>query len=236
MADELKLGAQKRILTGRKVKRLRREGWLPGNIYGRGVKSLAVAVPMKEFAAIWQRAGETNVVSLVIDKEAKLRPVLIHNVQQDPVTDDQLHVDFHEVDLTKKVTVMVPLEVFGESPAVAKGGVLVKLVNELEVEALPADLPDKIAVDVSGLTEINQGIALKQVPVDAAKVKLTAENMDELVVKIEPPTKEEEPAPAPAGEPAPAEPEKEAESVKKAEPEKKPQTPDQGKPPAAKKS
>lgn len=235
MADELKLDAQKRILTGRKVKRLRREGWLPANIYGRGVKSLAVTVPMKEFAVIWKRAGETNIVSLVIDKEAKSRPVLIHGVHQDPVTDDQLHVDFHQVDLTKKVMVMVPLEISGQSPAVAKGGVLVKLVNELEVEALPADLPDKIAVDVSGLTEINQGIALKQVPVDAAKVRLMAENMDELVVKIEPPAKEEEPAPAPAAEAAPAEGEKQ-EEAKKAEPEEKKPAPDQDKKLSPKKS
>jgi len=237
MAQALKLTAQKRILTGRKVKQLRRKQILPANIYGKEVKSLAIELPLKEFKSVLAQAGETNIINVSVDKEGKARPVLVHHVQVDPVTDELLHADLLQVDLTKKVTVMVSLEFKGESPAVAKGGVLVRLLNEVEIEALPSDLPDKLEVDITGLEEIGQSIALKQVPIGTAKVKLLTENLDELVVKIEAPAKEEEPAPAPAaaeapaGEAAPAEGE-----AKKVEAEVKPPVPDQDKKPAPKKS
>lgn len=231
MAQALKLNAKKRTLTGRKVKQLRQKQILPANIYGKDVKSLAIELQSKEFKTLFSLAGETNIVNLSIDKEAKPRPVLINNVQLDPVTDEFLHVDFRQVDLTKKVTVMVPLEIKGESPAAVKGGVLVRLVSEVEIEALPGDLPDKLEVDISKLEEIGQGIALKQVPIDAAKVKLLSENLDELVVKVEAPAKEEEPVVAPAAAEAPA-----AEEVKTAEAEEKQPAPDQDKKPAPKKA
>ncbi len=240
MASAPKLSAKKRTLTGRKVKKLRQQSLLPANVYGKGVKSLAIELPLKEFAAIFKTAGETNIIDLTVDKETKPRPVLIGNVQLDPVTDSFLHVDFRQVDLTKKVVVAVPLELVGEAPAVIRGGILVKLVNELEIEALPKDLPDKVAVDVSGLEEIGQSITLKQVPIDSSRVKLMTENLDELVVKIEAPAKEEEPAPAAPTtevgvEGEAKEGEKPAEEVKKAEPEEKKPAPGQDKKPAAKK-
>jgi large subunit ribosomal protein L25 len=250
MATTPKLKAKKRSVTGRKVKQLRREALLPANVYGKDVKSLAIELPLKEFEPVFKAAGETNIIDLSIDKETKPRPVLIGNVQLDPVTDAFLHVDFRQVDLTKKVVVAVPLELVGEAPAVAKGGVLVKLVNELEIEALPKDLPDKFEVDISGLEEIGNAISLKQVPIDSGKVKLMTENLDELVVKIEAPAKEEEPVPpTPVGVEAEAEAEAGAEGEKPAEAgkapaaakapageeEKKP-APDQDKKPAANKS
>ena len=235
MSQALKLNAKKRTLTGRKVKQLRQKQILPANIYGKDVKSLAIELQSKEFKSLFSLAGETNIVNVSVDKEAKPRPVLINNVQLDPVTDEFLHVDFRQVDLTKKVTVMVPLEIKGESPAAIKGGVLVRLVSEVEIEALPADLPDKLEVDISGLEEIGQGITLKQVPIEVAKVKFLAENLDELVVKVEAPAKEEEVAPAPVVEAAPAEGEKPGEETKKAEAEEKQPAPDQDKKPAPKK-
>ena len=231
MAPTLKLSAKKRTVIGRKVKQLRRQLLLPGNIYGKDVKSLAIELALKEFESVFKTAGETNIIELTVDKEAKPRPVLIGNIQLDPVTDFFLHVDFRQVDLSKKVVVAVPLELKGEALAVTKGGVLVKLVNELEVEALPKDLPDKFEVDISVLEEIGQGITLKQLKIDTTKVKLMTENLDELVVKIEAPAKEEEPAPAPVVAEAPAE-----EEAKKVEPEEKSQAPDQDKKPAANKS
>ncbi len=236
MAQALKLNAKKRTVTGRKVKQLRQQQLLPANIYGKDVKSLAIELPLKEFETVFKIAGETNIIELTVDKEAKSRPVLIGNIQLDPVTDFFLHVDFRQVDLSKKVVVAVPLELKGQSPAVIKGGVLVKLVNELEIEALPKDLPDKLEVDISGLEEIGQAISIKQVPIDSSKVKLMTENLDELVVKIEAPAKEEEPTPAsvaeaPAEETAPAEGETE-----KVEPEEKSQIQDQDKKPVANKS
>ncbi|PIP52030.1 50S ribosomal protein L25 [Candidatus Beckwithbacteria bacterium CG23_combo_of_CG06-09_8_20_14_all_47_9] len=237
MAQALKLTAQKRTLTGRKVKQLRRKQILPANIYGKDVKSLAIELPVKEFKSVLAQAGETNIINVSVDKEAKSRPVLVHHVQVDPVSDELLHADLRQVDLTKKVTVMVPLELKGASPAVAKGGVLVRLLNEVEIEALPSDLPDKLEVDITGLEEIGQSITLKQVPLDTVKVKLLTENPDELVVKIEAPAKEEEPvvAAAPVAEVA-KEGEPPAAAKAPAGEEAKQPVPDQDKKPAPKKA
>ncbi len=195
MATKTKIKVQKRKITGRKVKQLRKEGIIPANIYGKDVKSVAIQLPVKDFHLAFKQAGETNIIELQIDKDTKTRPVLVHDIHRHPVTDYYLHVDFHQVDLTKKATVNIPVEIKGEAPATTKGGLLLQLLNEVEVEALPADLPDKFEVDISNLEEIGQGISLKDIKVDTKKVNFTAENLDELVVKIEEPTKEEE-APA----------------------------------------
>ncbi|MDZ7587583.1 MAG: 50S ribosomal protein L25, partial [Patescibacteria group bacterium] len=201
MPDKLKLKVDSRKLIGRKVKKLRREGTLPANIYGKGVKSVSIQLSGKDFASAFKQVGETGILELFIGKETKARPVLVHHVQQHPVTDEILHIDFLQVDLTKTVTVKIPMEIIGEAPAITKGGVLIQLINEVEVEALPADLPDKFTLDVSKLEEIGQGLSLKDLKV-SAKVKLLAEKLEELVIKIESPTKEEEVKPVEA---APAE-------------------------------
>ncbi|MCG2691412.1 50S ribosomal protein L25 [Microgenomates group bacterium] len=215
MSDKLKLKVNSRKLTGRKVKQLRAQGTIPANIYGKGVKSVSIQQPLKDFAVAFKQVGETGILELVVDKETKTRPVLIHNVQQHPVTGEILHVDFRQVDLTETVTVKIPIEISGTAPAITKGGVLIQLINEVEVEALPADLPDKFTLDASSLEEIGQGFSLKDLKV-SSKVKLLTENLEELVVKIESPTKEEEvkpveeaPVPTEEEEEKPAEPPKE---------------------------
>lgn len=215
MSDKLKLKVNFRKLTGRKVKQLRAQGTIPANIYGKGVKSVSIQLPFKDFAAAFKQVGETGILELVVDKETKTRPVLIHNVQQHPVTGEILHVDFRQVDLTETVTVKIPVEISGTAPAITKGGVLIQLINEVEVEALPADLPDKFTLDASSLEEIGQGFSLKDLKV-SSKVKLLTENLEELVVKIESPTKEEEvkpveeaPVPTEEEEEKPVEPPKE---------------------------
>ena len=221
MSDKLKLKVNSRKLTGRKVKQLRAQGTLPANIYGKGVKSLSIQLPLKDFAAAFKQVGETGILELIVNKETKTRPVLVHHVQQHPVIDEILHVDFRQVDLTETVIVKIPVEITGEAPAITKGGVLIQLINEVEVEALPADLPDKFTLDVSRLEEIGQSFSLKDLKV-SAKVKLLTENLEELVIKIESPTKEEEEKPveaAPAtvegeAEPEPKEEEKPAEPPK----------------------
>ena len=200
--EKIELKAQKRKELGRKVNKLRRVGIIPANIYGSGFKSESVQVNFKEFAAIYKRAGETSVVELAIDGEKKELPVLIHNVQMDPVGDLPIHVDFLKIDLTKKVTADVPLELIGESPAEKQGiGTLVQYLDEIEVEALPGDLPEKIAVDVSDLTDVDQSIMVKDLSYDKAKVDIK-ENPEEVVAKIEVQKVEvvEAPPAAPEGE------------------------------------
>ena len=212
------LKAEKRKVLGRKVKKLRREGVLPANIYGKKIKSLSIKFPVVDFEKVYKAAGETGIVEIAIGKQKK--PVLISNVQLDPVTDKPLHVDFHQVDLKEKTTADVPIELIGESPAEKQGlGTVVQSINEIEVEALPKDLPDKFEIDLSKLVKVEQTVQVKDLVVDTKKVKILAE-AEQMIVKVEPPRKEEEVAPPPPEEEVPEEAEKEApseEEVEKAE-------------------
>ena len=181
--DKHILKAQKRTVFGRKVKKLREEGLLPANIFGKKIKSQAVSVNLKDFLKVHLSAGKAALVE--IDLEAKKLPVLITNIANNPLTGLPLHADFHQVDLKEKVTANVPLEITGEAPAVKdKIGVLLKNIDEIEVEALPNDLPDKISVDISCLKAIDEAIKVSDLKV-SPQVKITADPILE-VVKIAP--------------------------------------------------
>lgn len=205
-----KLKVVKRKLLGRKVKKLRAQGFLPANIYGKKVKSQAVELKLSEFLPVYQDVGETGLVDLLVEGAKEPRPILIHNVQFDPVTDQAIHADFHQVSLTEKTKAEIPVELTGESPAVAqKEGILVRILDQIEIEALPTDLPEKIEVDVTRLKKVGDMIKVGDLQIDQKKITLLSES-DSLLVKIEPPAKlEEEKPPAeeevPEGEAAPVE-------------------------------
>lgn len=161
MNQPVALSAKTRQITGSQVKKLRRQGILPANIFGAKVKSQAIELDRITFEKIFAQVGETGLIDLSLDSEKKTRPVLISEIHFHPLTGEFLHVDLHQVDLTQAVTATVPVEMVGEAPAEKEhGGVILLAVNELEVEALPADLPDVITVDISGLTEIGQSIKI----------------------------------------------------------------------------
>lgn len=196
--EKIKLTVEKRKVTGRKVKALRQQGILPANIYGKKEKSLAVQLEAKSFLPVFKEAGETSLIELKVADEKEARPVLIHNVQFHPVEETPLHVDFYQVDLKEKVTTKVPVELIGESPAIKdKIGILIQPLSEVEVEALPADLPEKIEVDISGLKAVDETVIVGSVKVPEGVKILTDEK--EVLVKIEPPAKEEV-APPPVAE------------------------------------
>jgi large subunit ribosomal protein L25 len=204
-----KLKVQKRKLFGRKVKKLRLMGILPANIYGKKIKSQALSLALKEFSPVYKEVGETGLIDLLIEKEKTPHPVLVHNLQLHPVTDQPVHVDFHQVSLTEKVKAEIPIQLAGESPASEqKIGILVRLLDQLEVEALPTDFPEKIEVNVSSLEKVGDMIKVKDIAGALKKVTIVTDPK-RLVVKIEPPTKVEEKAPVaevPAeGEEVPAE-------------------------------
>jgi large subunit ribosomal protein L25 len=192
--------AEERNVLGRKVKRLRAEGLIPANVYGAGFKSLSVQVQAKEFETVFKEAGETGVCEIVLPKNKKL-PVLIHNVQVHPVDDHVLHVDFLKIDLKKKVTANIPLEMVGVSPAEKQGlGTVVTYVDEVEVESLPQDLVDRIEVKLELLDKEDSVIMVKDLEYD--KKKLDVKNSpDQIIAKVEvqkvveevaPPTEEAE--------------------------------------------
>lgn len=180
-----KIGVEKRKIFGKKVKNLRKQGILPANIYGKNIKSLSVQLPVKDFDSVFEEIGETGLLELAVVGEDKIRPVLIHNVQLDPVSSQLIHADFFQVDLKEKVTTMVPLEIVGEALAVKdKKGVLLHTLNEVEVEALPTDLPEKIEVDVSALSEVDQEAKVGELKVPSGVTILTDSGL--VVCKIGP--------------------------------------------------
>jgi large subunit ribosomal protein L25 len=187
--DKKILKAEERNISGRKVKNVRKQGLLPGNVYGKNIKSQSVQVDRKEFELVYKEAGETGLITLQVGKEEL--PVLVNNVQKHPISDEIIHIDFRQVDLKAKVTAEVPVEVIGESPAEKQGvGTVVQYLKEVQIEALPADLLEKFEVDTSTLSEVDQAIYVKDLKIDSSKVEIKT-NGDEIIVKVEPPQKEE---------------------------------------------
>ena len=181
--NKTSLPAKLRTVLGRKIKQLRKQGLLPANIYGKKVKSQAVSVDDKKFAEVFSKAGETGLVELELD--GKKLPVLIHSVSYHPVTNQTLHADFYAVDLKEKVEANVPLLIIGESPAVKdKTGVLLINLDELHVEALPQDLPEKIEVDIANLVKLDDAIKVADLPV-SDKIKILTD-LELEVAKIAP--------------------------------------------------
>ncbi len=151
------LSVTKREIFGKKVKNLRKEGTLPGNIYGHDFASVAVQMPTKVFSDVFEKAGHSGVVELTID--GKAIPTLVHEVTYDHINHDLLHVDFYKVNLKEKVKAVVPVVLVGEPQAVTeKLGLLMHSLNEVEVEALPTDLPEKIEADVTHLAQVGDSI------------------------------------------------------------------------------
>lgn len=202
--DKHTLKAEARKISGRKIKTLRKQGLLPANIFGKKVKSTSIQIPVKEFQNVYKQVGETGLVDLKVGSED--RPVLVHNIQVHPITDELLHVDFLQVDLKEKVTANVPVTIIGESPAEKQNlGTVVQQLNEIEVEALPADLPEKFEIDKSTLLEVDQAIKVSDLKVDRSKVEIKTD-AEAIVAKVEPPQKEEViEAPAPVEGEVPAE-------------------------------
>lgn len=158
----MELAAQKRDAFGRGVKALRGKGFIPAELYGHGVKNEHVAILAKDFQRVFREAGESALVHLFIEGEK--HPVFIYDVAFDPVTDAVTAVDFYQVRLDRKIKVKVPFVFEGQSPAIKdKGGVLVKAVQEVEVEALPGSIPRELRVSIANLADIGQSVYMKNI-------------------------------------------------------------------------
>lgn len=161
-----KLAVEKREITGKKVKKLRREGIIPANIYGRDFASAVVQLPAKEFKKVYDVVHETGLVDIAF--AGQTIPVLIKNVVVNPLTEDVLHADFHKVNLKEKIAAKIPIEAVGEPKAVAdKAGLLEQPLMELEVEALPTELPEKIEVNVEKLAAVDEQVLVSDIKMPA---------------------------------------------------------------------
>jgi large subunit ribosomal protein L25 len=185
----LELKAQAREITGKKVKSLRKTGFIPAVLYGHNVKSVPLSVDVKEFDRIFEQAGETSLVTLLLG--SKKHNVLIHDLARHPLSGEIIHVDFFEVKMDQKIKTKVPLVFVGESEVVrTEGGILVKAIQEVEVEAFPQDLPKEIEVDISFLKTFQDKIYVRDLKVGKS-VKVLA-MPDEVVVLATPPRSEKE--------------------------------------------
>lgn len=147
-----------RQITGKKVGQLRRQGIVPGNVFGRGLPSVAVQAPLKELREAFRERGRNAIVEAQIKGEDGTRAVLLREVQRHPVTDEVLHVEFYQIDLTRRVHAQVEVALTGDSEAVRLGGVLVNPLAHIEVEALPNEIPERFEVDISVLVAFGDAV------------------------------------------------------------------------------
>lgn len=152
---------QEREVLGRKVKSLRREGFIPAELYGQGLKNLHLTVKTRDFQKVFLAAGENQLVTLLVNGEK--RPVMIYKVARHPLSGEILNIDFYQVRLDEKIRVRVPLEFVGESPAVKAGGILIKALSEVEVEATPHKIPHSFTADLSLLKAVGHVLHLKDI-------------------------------------------------------------------------
>jgi len=161
MATRATLAAAPRSVLGKKVKRLRQQGLLPANVYGRGLQSLAVQLDAREFLRTVRAAGVRSMFELKVEGEAQPRFVLIRALQREGGTGDPIHVDFYQVDLSRPILTNVPLRVVGEAPAVRDlAGTLLVATETVTVRCRPLDLPEAIEVDLSKLTSFDATITV----------------------------------------------------------------------------
>lgn len=178
--------AEKREKFGKRLKSLKNEGLVPAVIFGKGMESIAISLNYNEFKKLFQQAGETDLIDIKMD--SKKYKVLVKNVQFDPITDAIIHVEFYKPDLTEKIKAQVPVEVVGEETnELIKGGeaMILLLMQEITVEALPEDLPHNFTIDVSAMNEIGSAVTIAELNYDKAKVTIPELDPEEAVVRID---------------------------------------------------
>lgn len=183
--DKIELKVEPRILQGKQVKTLRRQGLVPAIMYGHRTDPVCLQIKAPELDRVLAHAGGNRLITLTIGDSKGTHLALARAVQRDAITGSPLHVDFYEVTMTEKIRVEVPVVLVGESPVVASGeGMLLHMLDTIEIECLPGDLLDRIEVDVSSLDEFDKAIYVRDLNVSSS-IELVSEG-DEMIVKVEP--------------------------------------------------
>ena len=181
--EQLKLQATPRTVIGKQVKQLRREGLLPGVIYGHSIEPLAVQFDAHEARSIAGQAGSSSLISVYVAGTPTPYSVIIRDVQWDYLKRVLTHLDLQALSMTEKVRIPISINLVGTAAAVEElGGVLLHLVNEVDAECLPSALVPAIDVDISDLTQIGDSISVKDVVVPEGIEILT--DAEETVVQI----------------------------------------------------
>lgn len=186
---QMTIQAKPRIVSGRKTNQMRAEGTVPAVVYGFEIQPTNVELSRSDFDRLYKNAGESTIIDLSVDGAS--HPVLIQDIQRDPLTGFAIHVDFRRINLSEKVEATIELEFVGAAPAVKElGGTLVHALDEVEVSALPAALVRSIEVDVSSLATFDDVIRVADIKVPEG-IEILNE-ADETIVLVEAPRSEEE--------------------------------------------
>ena len=184
MPHQIELRAERRTALRKGLGALRRAGYVPGNVYGPGIESTPIQVDVKSFESIVHHATPATMISLTIGSEARPRTVYLQKVQWQFVKHEPFHLDFYAPNLDRPMRSSVPLAFHGESPAAKQSdAMLLHPTTQVHVEALPADLPEAIVVDLSGLTEVDQAIKAGDLHLPPGVTLL--DDPDELIAKVQ---------------------------------------------------
>jgi len=184
---QFSLNAKKREVKGKKNQAQRKNGLIPAVLYGQKTDNLNIFVDNREFHKIFEQAGENTLIDLQVEGKKESSPVLIHDLQKDPLSGDFLHIDFYQPDLEKEVTALVPIKIIGESGAVKnKEGTLIKNANELEVRALPLNLPHELIVNIDSMKEFGDEIFVRDIELPEG-VKIL-KNANDVLITVSAPT------------------------------------------------
>ncbi len=184
--DSITLEAETRVVTGKQVTALRRQGITPIHLYGKGVPSAALQASSSALQRVVIRAGKNAPVSLSVAGGTETHLAFIREIQRHPLTEAILHVDFYQVSMAEVMRAQVPVYLIGEAPATRSlNGTLFPALRFIEVECLPPDLPQYVEIDVSGLTDFEQAIYVSSLNLGDAVTILTAPG--ELIARVNAP-------------------------------------------------
>lgn len=188
--EEIILKATARKETGKKVNAGRKIGMIPAVLYGKGVGNDNLWIKALDLKRLLKKSGESVIINLEV-ADGKKYSVLINELQENPVSEDFIHVDFYRVKMDEEIETEIELIFVGESKAVKEaGGVLVKSLDKLKIKCLPKDLPSHIDVDISSLNNFDDHIAIKDLKINpAVEIKI---DVDTVVASVAPPRSEEE--------------------------------------------
>ena len=188
--EEVVFQANQRDVIGKKVKRLRKEGLLPAVVYGHNIEPIPISLDMREANRTLDSISPSALIVLNIDGEKHY--AIVRDKQRNPLLRSIIHIDFQAVSLTETVRADVNVNIVGEAPAVETYlAILVPSLEQLSIECLPTDLPDRIDVDVSGLAEIGDSLLVSDLIVPDG-VEILNDPEDVVVVVIPPAAEEEE--------------------------------------------
>lgn len=209
MTQRATLAAERRTVVGKEVKKLRRQGFIPGNLYGRGKASQPLQFNGHDLGKFVAAHGPATLIEMHLDGNKRGETVMIQQIQREAVSHAIQHIDFHYIVMSQPIRVHIPVLIEGEAPAIKRDkGVLLHILESVEVEALPARLPEALTIDISDMEELKAIRHVSDLSIPPGVTLLTS--ADEVIIKIEPPRTLEVPeevvaeAATPEAEEAPA--------------------------------